>query len=306
MKTRLLSLLLAACLLTGCNEKGQEEKESGQITNTEGKTENNTNTEANEEDNDDSKDGGFIPIGEKDHSGDNEESEEDNVKPIVTTDPSDDNKESQEHNNGNEGENSGTEDDETGSQEETGSDDDNQQTQEETTYTAYFKTTGAAFEQALKARSQLSNEGNYQNNVNALESYIRTYLDDGENLLTRLTFSGYVQTLDAEGGVYISLGSKSSNGTMTWKSNKKIKKVEVTVKNYYKTYVNGGVPGVSVDDKAHFKLDNIDYSLELAANTTPESKTFTANYDNDGVNSFSVSSLDGRVLLESFSITWVK
>lgn len=306
MKTRLLSLLLAACLLTGCNEKGQEENEGGQITNTEEKAENNTNTEANEEDNDDSKDGGFIPIGEKDHSGDNEESEEDNAKPIVEKDPSDDNEESQEHNNGNEGENSGNEEDETGSQEETGSDDDNQQTQEETTYTAYFKTTGTTFEQNFTARAELRNSGNLQNNVNALENYIRTYLDDGANQLTKLTFNGFVQTLDAEGGLYISLGSSSSDGSMTWYSNKKILKVEVTVKNYYKTYSYGTVSGVSVDNLAHFLIDETDYSLELTENIAPESKTFSVNYDNGGVNSFTVSSKDGRVLLESFTITWAK
>ena len=188
-----------------------------------------------------------------------------------------------------------------------GGEEDGENKVEASTYSATVITTGSSFEAALSKRVQLSNESNFQGNVTILENYIKTFCEK-DGCLTRLTFGGFVQTLDAAEGQFISLGSSSADGDMTWYSSLKIVKVEVTVINYYKTYSyttsEGPVNGVSCDNYAHFKIDSNDYSLEIDSDAIPEEKTFTVNYGNEGVNSFKVASVGGRVLLKKFTITW--
>lgn len=192
--------------------------------------------------------------------------------------------------------------------EKTGQNEDDKKNESESeSYTSFIKMTGNTFEEYQSKRAQLSNDSKFQGNVDNLERYIKSNLDSSaDQRLTGLTFDGFVQSLDADKDeLYVSLGSSSSDGSMTWKSTIKILKVEITVKNYYKTYSYGDVSGVSVDNYAHFILDNTDYSLELTNSIVPEPKTFSKTYDN-GTNSFTIASLNGRVLIESFSITWEK
>lgn len=172
------------------------------------------------------------------------------------------------------------------------------------TYTATISTFGTSFEQAINDRVQFDNS-RYANNVSLLKNYFGNYLEK-EGCLTTLTFAGYVQSFKFDEGQYLCLGSSSSDGEMTWNSSLNIIKVEVTVLNYYKTYsyVSGGNPvtGVSCDNLAHFKLDDTDHSLEMEEITVPEPHTFSATYE--GVKSFKISSVSGRVLVKSIAITW--
>lgn len=176
-----------------------------------------------------------------------------------------------------------------------------------TGYKVTYQTYGDNFANQIPKRTQLSGETN-ANNVEKMKTFFTTGLlyDD---LLTTLAFTGYVQSLDADQSiVYLCLGSGSKDGMMTWNSTRKILKVEATVVNYYKTYtayVEGqAVEGLTSDSMAHFKIDDTDNSLELTESLVPEEKTFSQTYGAEGTNTFSFTSVAGRVLIKYITITW--
>ena len=59
----------------------------------------------------------------------------------------------------------------------------------------------------------------------------------------------------------------------------------------------------ATDSSAHLKVNNEDFSLEVAENEDLEFKTFTKEFS-EGTNSLSLVSSGGRVLLKSLTITW--
>lgn len=277
MKKKILLAAVCAILLTGC---GNQNQDSGNENASEINEKTNNESQSNENNN-------------ASQNGENENQNSDNNN--------NGNNENQNNDNNNENQNNNTNDG--------GNNENNQKFDEVETVTTTFKMTGATFEQYLPKRAQLRNEGNFQTNVDKTESYIKLFLED-DKMLSRLTIDGFVQTLDCGNSgneLYLCLGSSSTGGGITWNSTAKILKVEATVKNYYKSYSYGDVTGFNVDQNAHFLIDESDFSLELTdASAAPEAKTFNVSYDNGGVNSFRISSLEGRVLIQSLSITWAK
>ena len=121
--------------------------------------------------------------------------------------------------------------------------------------------------------------------------------------------------------IQIGLGNPAKgdfiSGTFVWTSAKKITKVEVTGQCYYKT--EG-----ATDSAAHMKIEaggkgedvtkDNDYQRPITdpvtadmdftvKEETPTYKTYTNEYS-EGVNRFCLTSLGGRVLLKSLTITW--
>lgn len=86
------------------------------------------------------------------------------------------------------------------------------------------------------------------------------------------------------------------SGTFTWNSSAKIYKVEIDAQCYSKEQG-------ATDSLAHLKVDESDYSLEVAENEELEFKTISKEYA-EGTNSFSLVNDGGRVLLKSLKITW--
>jgi len=93
-----------------------------------------------------------------------------------------------------------------------------------------------------------------------------------------------------------SSSSGFDSGIFTWNSSKTISKVELKARGYYKELG-------AKDVNAHIKIDEEDYSLEYDASSEPEFEVVSKDYS-DGVESFTLSSLGGRVMFEEISITW--
>ena len=107
------------------------------------------------------------------------------------------------------------------------------------------------------------------------------------------------------------------SGTFIWTSTKKIYKVEVTGQCYVKTQgatdsnahmtIEAGEVGVpDPEDEYARPIANgttEDMSFVVGSGETPEYKTFTNEYD-EGINRFCLTSLGGRMLLKSLTITW--
>ena len=163
-------------------------------------------------------------------------------------------------------------------------------------YTATIPLTNAFTKSSLNIDSTQSSQ---QANVDTLTSYCRSKLDyDG--LLTSL-YCVKLNTI-ADGDVYLSVGTGKyyedsfNPGTLTWNSDEKIIKVEITAKAYSKSLG-------STDLVSHVLIDDMDNSLELEEGATPESHTFSKEYK-EGTQSFSICSSGSRVFLESISISW--
>lgn len=168
--------------------------------------------------------------------------------------------------------------------------------------TKTFSTSTDALSQIFGARVGFVGSNN-ASNVENLENSFRTTAGN-DDCLKSLGFTGYVQTLDCgdhANEVYLCLGSRNSSGTMKWNSIAKITKVEFTVLNYYKTF--DYEPYVSLDSNAAFKIDSDTHSLAMTETVAPTKQTFSKEYA-DGTTSFTVSSDSGRVLIDSFKITW--
>lgn len=168
-------------------------------------------------------------------------------------------------------------------------------------YTATIKTSGTDLTSNFGDRVQFDNS-NYSHNGESLMEYFDGFLEYLD-LIKSLTFTGYVQTLDADLGSHLCLGSSKNSGSMTWTSIVKIYKVQFTVVNYYKSYSYTGNSGITVDNNAHFLIDSDDHSLELAAGVTPVYSTFSKEYS-EGTSSFTIASSGGRVLIKEMTITW--
>lgn len=107
---------------------------------------------------------------------------------------------------------------------------------------------------------------------------------------------------DGSGDRYLTVGTKSSSGSLTMNFNYAISKVEVLCVNYHNTYT-GGSGGYNCDDKAHLKIGDNDLSLELTDKTNPVAKTLSVDYS-PNVASIKIESSSGRVFIKSISLTY--
>lgn len=174
-------------------------------------------------------------------------------------------------------------------------------------YTATLETHGLYFNTNFSEGTNLTSAS--QSKVDELRTYLENPLEY-ENLFTSLTCE-YCTTRKVDGDTYLQIGTgsyakgKFNEGSFKYGSKEKIYRVEVTAFNYsnpYQDYSTGAlVP--NVDTEAHLLLDDIDLSLELPSTSNPVEKSVVKEYEN-GVNSFTLKTTSGRVLIKSITITW--
>jgi len=142
------------------------------------------------------------------------------------------------------------------------------------------------------------------------------------SLLSELFFTELNTAFYETSGLVIQVGNGSGDdfksGTLTWTSTKKIVTVDVVGQCYSK--VNGatdssahmtieaGGKGTDVTENNNYQrpITNSttkDMSFVVGSGDTPSYKTYPNEYP-EGINRFRLTSLDGRMLLKSLTITW--
>ena len=145
------------------------------------------------------------------------------------------------------------------------------------------------------------------------------------NLLSELFFTKLNTAPYESSGLIIAIGTGNpakgdfNSGTFTWTSTKKITKVELSGQCYKKELgavdsaahltIEAGGKGVDVSENNNYQrpiTDPVsdDLSFVVGSEETPTYKTYTKEYS-EGINRFTLTSLEGRVLLKSLTITWI-
>lgn len=140
-------------------------------------------------------------------------------------------------------------------------------------------------------------------NANKLETALKNQLASAD-YLDKITCTK-LNTADYESAAIIQIGTgnpannKFTSGTFTWKAKKaKIAKVSLEVQCYTK---DEG----ATDSSAHLSIDSSDYSLEIGESETPAFKVIEKEYS-EMVDSFTLTSINGRVFMKTVTITWGK
>ena len=171
-------------------------------------------------------------------------------------------------------------------------------------YTAKINFSGSDFSVYGTDASVQADKESYPGNQTKLKDYCYSKLEY-ENLITNLECTK-LNTAKWGGVVYLCVGTgyyvneEFKNGIFNWTSGEKIYKVSIEAQAYAKEISN---KPSNVDLLAHIAIDLDDHSLEVSDESELEFKTFEKEYP-DGVKSFSIKSLGGRVLLKSITITW--
>ena len=168
-------------------------------------------------------------------------------------------------------------------------------------YTATISTYGSEISSfATNAGVQVDTDlSSGANNAQKLTNCLKAQLKYEECLTS--TWFQKINTAEWDSKCIVQIGTGNyakdsfNPGTFTWNSTAKIYKVEVTAQCYAK-------PSYSEDSEAKLKIDN-DAAQALKVGEELEFQTITKDYEN-GTNSFSIHSVDGRVLLKSLKITW--
>ena len=163
-------------------------------------------------------------------------------------------------------------------------------------YTATILTSGSNFASEFSDRTQFGTATGTEN----LRTFIAGQLENND-LLSDIECTT-MQALNYKDSRILQIGSGSATGSFTWESNiKKIYKVEATVCCYTKYNDNDNI--WVTDYWSHFLIDSDDHDLTYDGSTEPEMKSFSKIYEN-GTNSFSFFSQDGRVFIKEMKITW--
>ena len=171
-------------------------------------------------------------------------------------------------------------------------------------YTAKINLSGSDFSEYATDASVQADKDSYPGNQTKLKEYCDSKLEY-QNLIKSLECTK-LNTAKWGGVVYLCVGTgnyrddRFNNGIFKWTSGEKIYKVSIEAQAYAKEIPN---QASNVDLLAHIAIDLDDHSLEVSDESELEFKTFEKEYP-DGVKSFSIKSLGGRVLLKSITITW--
>ena len=170
-------------------------------------------------------------------------------------------------------------------------------------YVAEIKTSGTAISNfATSAGVQVDSDlSSGAGNAAKLTSCLKAQLEHEECLSTAWYEKINTGEWDNECIVQIGTGNPAKNnfnpGTFKWNSTGKIYKVEITAICYSK-------PSYSEDSNAKLKIDNDEaQALKSSTEETLQFKTIVKEYEN-GTNSLTIQSIDGRVFLKALKITW--
>ena len=178
-----------------------------------------------------------------------------------------------------------------------------QQPEVENEYVATISTSGSAISDfatspGVQVDTDLSSGAN---NGTKLTNCLKAQLEHEECLSS--TWFSKINTAewDDECIVQIGTGNPAKDnfnvGTFRWNSTAKIYKVEITAMCYAK-------PPYSEDSDAKIKIDaDSAQALKASTDESVEFETLAKEYEN-GTNTFTIQSIDGRVLLKSLKITW--
>ena len=110
-----------------------------------------------------------------------------------------------------------------------------------------------------------------------------------------------LHTLAFEDVTYLEFGSGNGSGALAFESDVKIYKVEVKVLCYAKYDSYHKI--TNIDSWSHFLINDQDNDMTYDGKTNPSVMTFEKSFE-EGVNSFTLASKDGRVFMKEMSITW--
>ena len=168
-------------------------------------------------------------------------------------------------------------------------------------YTATISTYGSDISGfATKAGVQVDSElSSGANNANNLTKCLKAQLGHEECLTSAWYEKINTAEWDSKCIVQIGTGNPTKDnfnpGTFKWTSSAKIYRVEITAQCYAK-------PPYSEDSDAKIKIDD-GTAQALKVGEELEFQTISKEYE-DGTNSFTIQSIDGRVLLKALKITW--
>ncbi len=171
----------------------------------------------------------------------------------------------------------------------------------ENEYTATISTYGSEISDfATSAGVQVDTDlSSGAGNATKLTNCLKAQLEHAECLTS--TWFEKINTAEWDEKCIVQIGtgnpSKSNfnPGTFKWNSSVKIYRVEITAQCYAK-------PPYSEDSDSKLKIDN-GASQALKSGEELDFQTVSKDYEN-GTNSFTIQSVDGRVLLKALKITW--
>lgn len=172
-------------------------------------------------------------------------------------------------------------------------------------YTATIPLSGTDFNPIATDAGVQIDSTDYANNKKKFVDYCDSFLEY-ENLISDIVCTN-LNTAKVDGVTYLCVGTgaaskdKFKEGSLKWKSGKKIYKVEIKAMAYSK--LNDYLGVTNADTLSHVWIDANDYSLECEESATPEIKTFSSSYSS-GVQSFTIKATGSRVLLKEMIITW--
>lgn len=171
-------------------------------------------------------------------------------------------------------------------------------------YTATIKFCSPDFNSVATAAGVQMDDSTYKDNADKLRNYIDAQLAY-LNLVNSISCAK-LNTAEYNGTTYLCVGTgyylndKYTEGSLVWNSEVKIYHVELKAMTYVKI---NDYSGNIVDRLGVIHLDDVNGSVEVPEGDTPKTTTISKDYVS-GVNSFTISSTGGRVLLSEITITW--
>ena len=147
---------------------------------------------------------------------------------------------------------------------------------------------------------------------------LKTYFEsicDVEGMVSDLVFHNLNTTLSNTNDLYLTFGTQSASGSITWTSSVPMKSVSITAKNYFKYYKDDYTDPSAVEvchtDSAQLSVNNEKYAKTVTdINVEPTHQTFTYSPAETFTTLEILNDLIGgtsynRLFLESISITFV-
>lgn len=183
-------------------------------------------------------------------------------------------------------------------------------TEDETfeTYTATIALSGGTFASFAKEAGKQIDDLNHTSEKEELVLYISSKLEY-DSTLENLSCTN-LNTTEWETGAALCVGTgyfgkgKFKSGSLTWTSAFSIYSVEIKARAYTKMDDYAGIE--IIDEPAKLKIDQEDpVSLVDEGATEVSIITISKSYE-EGTDSFTITSIDARVLLQEITITWRK
>ena len=162
-------------------------------------------------------------------------------------------------------------------------------------YTGTASTSGDTFETKFHSGTHFDNASKIETLTNHIKGQLKY-----TNLVKSITCTN-LHTQEFEGVTYLQFGSGQGSGALAFQSEVKIYKVEVEVLCFAKYDSTHEI--TNIDSWSHFLINDQDNDMTYDGKTNPSVMTFEKTFE-EGVNSFTLASKDGRVYLKEMSITW--